>query len=100
MSHTANPLGIAVTQVLAPQVVKSTADLPTLVSGAIATKIIDSFSVQLWILIIPAGIGGLLSLCYIRSKPDIPPAPSGDIEQEPFLKGIWKVMSFEGIVHV
>ena len=91
----ANTLGVAAVQVISPEVVKNSTDLPTLVGDSAMhhLNVQHTIIIQLWILIIPAGIGGLLSLTYIHSKPPIPPAPSGNVWQEPFFKGLKLVCS-------
>ena len=42
----------------------------------------------MWIYIIPAGIGALLSVVYYKDRPPVPPTQSGDHKQERFFKGI------------
>ena len=53
---------------------------------------------QLWIYIIPAGVGSLLSFFYIRSKPpapllqDLPSESTWSDQTKSFFKGLWKVL--------
>ncbi len=47
----------------------------------------------MWIYIIPAGVGALLSIVYYKDRPPVPPTNSGDYKQEKFFKGV-KDVSF------
>ncbi|XP_003383915.1 PREDICTED: major facilitator superfamily domain-containing protein 7-a-like [Amphimedon queenslandica] len=73
LASVANPLGIAVAQIVSPYIVTDVQKLPTM----------------LWVYIIPAGVGALLSFSFIyRSSPPIPPTASGDTPNLPFVKGL------------
>lgn len=42
----------------------------------------------MWIYVIPAGLGTLLSVVYYRERPPTPPSASGDHKQEKFFRGL------------
>ena len=73
LASVANPLGVAIAQIISPYIVTDVQKLP----------------VMLWVYIIPAGIGALLSLSFIWcSSPVIPPTASGDTPHLSFIKGL------------
>ncbi|KAL5471610.1 hypothetical protein EMCRGX_G029740 [Ephydatia muelleri] len=85
-----NPVGIAIAYLLSPHIVESNG-LPTL----------------LWIYVIPAAVAFLLTIIAFRkSKPDTPPAPSANVEEDSvlcFFHGLRQILgscSFWGLMLV
>ena len=90
----ANPLGIAIAQIVSPYIVTEVREISLMVTTLLTiTCFILSLSLpQLWVYIIPAGVGAILSLCFLyRSSPLTPPTAGGDTPHLPFIKGLISV---------
>ena len=104
--YSANPIGLAIVQVLTPYIVNSAGDIERMVSSTPLpfSLIIDLLSIsfahtmnpQLWIYAIPAGVTFIVTIiAFWYKEPAIPPAPSGDRDHVPsFWKGLLEVSKF------
>ena len=88
----ANPLGIAIAQIVSPYIVTEVQEISLMVTTSLTITCFILSLPQLWVYIIPAGVGAILSLCFLyRSSPLTPPTAGGDTPHLPFIKGLISV---------